>query len=441
MPDTLIQKILRGRSPGSVSVGDIAICDVDLAVLIDIQFRHGRLEDIVAVNDPDKIAVILDHAVPAPSISDAEYGKQARAFAAAHGIKRFYDVGRHGIVHQVVAERGLARPGSVLACTDSHTCAAGAFATAARGLGPAEVIQILCTGQTWHIVPPTIRYELDGHKHDWINGKDIFLHIAGNYGDATGHAVEFGGPGITSLPIADRRTIATQGAEIGADFTLFPADAVCLDYLTSIPSDDGAGPGGSAGPGGRAEPGRAAASGDDLRELEADPGAEYAAVRTVDLDDIGPMVALPGGVIDNAEPAGELAGTRVDQAFIGSCANGQLPDLETAARVLRGRQVAPGTRLIVTPASQQVYAQASRLGYLADLAEAGAVVTNQTCGACFGYHMGVVAAGENCITASTRNFKGRMGSPDASVFMASPATVAASAVRGTITDVREVMEA
>ncbi|HEY1702542.1 MAG TPA: aconitase/3-isopropylmalate dehydratase large subunit family protein [Trebonia sp.] len=423
MPDTLIQKVLRGRSSGSVNVGDIAICDVDLAVLIDIQFRHGRLEDIVALHDPDKVVVVLDHAVPAPSISDAEYGKKARAFAAEHGITRFYDVGRHGIVHQVVAERGLARPGTILACTDSHTCAAGAFATAARGLGPAEVIQILCTGQTWHNVPPTIRYELDGLKHEWVNGKDIFLHIAGNYGDATGHAVEFGGPGVASLPIADRRTIATQGAEIGADFTLFPADATCLDYLSSVTPADSVAPG------------------DDLRELDADPGADYAAVRTVGLGDIGPMVALPGGVIDNAQPAGKLAGTRVDQAFIGSCANGQLPDLETAARVLRGRQVAPGTRLIVTPASQQVYARASRLGYLADLAEAGAVVTNPTCGACFGYHMGVVAAGENCITASTRNFKGRMGSPDASVFMASPATVAASAVRGTITDVREVMEA
>jgi hypothetical protein len=205
VPDTLIQKILRGRSPGPVNVGDIAICDVDLAVLIDIQFRHGRLEDIVALHDPDKVVVVLDHAVPAPSISDAEYGKKARAFAAEHGITRFYDVGRHGIVHQVVAERGLARPGTILACTDSHTCAAGAFATAARGLGPAEVIQILCTGQTWHNVPPTIRYELDGLKHEWVNGKDIFLHIAGNYGDATGHAVEFGGPGIISLTRVRRR--------------------------------------------------------------------------------------------------------------------------------------------------------------------------------------------------------------------------------------------
>jgi 3-isopropylmalate/(R)-2-methylmalate dehydratase large subunit len=420
VPDTLIQKILRGRSPGPVDVGDIATCDVDLAVLIDIQFRHGRIEDIVALHDPDKVAIVLDHAVPAPSISDAEYGKKARAFAAAHGITRFYDVGRHGIVHQVVAERGLARPGAVLACTDSHTCAAGAFATAARGLGPAEVIQILCTGQTWHIVPPTIRYELAGDKHEWVNGKDIFLHIAGNYGDATGHAVEFGGPGVASLPISDRRTIATQGAEIGADFTLFPADDACLGYLASVSPE---------GPGG------------DPRALDADPGADYAAVRAVDLGEVGPMVALPGGVIGNAEPAGQLAGTHVDQAFIGSCANGQLPDLATAARVLRGRQVAPGTRLIVTPASQRVYVEASRLGYLADLAEAGAVVTNPTCGACFGYHMGVVAAGENCITASTRNFKGRMGSPDASVFMASPATVAASAVRGTITDVREILEA
>ncbi|MCL2585134.1 MAG: aconitase/3-isopropylmalate dehydratase large subunit family protein [Streptosporangiales bacterium] len=421
MPETLIQKILRARSAdgpaASAGVGDIAICAVDLTVLIDLQFRHDRLDDVIAVHDPDTIVIVMDHAVPAPSVNDAEYAKMARAFAAEHRITRFYDVGRHGIVHQVVAERGLARPGTVLACTDSHTCAAGAFAVAARGLGPAEVLQIVCTGQTWHLVPPTIRYELRGSRHEWVNGKDVFLHIAGEYGDATGHAVEFGGPGVASLPMADRRTIATQGAEIAADFTLFPADDVCLDYLAEV------------------------APGDDLAELDADPGASYADVRAVDLSEIGPMVARPDGVIGNAAPAGDLAGTRVDQAFIGSCANGQLTDLETAARILRGKQVAPGTRLIVTPASQQVYLRASRLGYLADLAEAGAVVTNPTCGACFGYHMGVVAAGENCITASTRNFKGRMGSPEASVFMASPATVAASAVRGTITDVREIMEA
>jgi 3-isopropylmalate/(R)-2-methylmalate dehydratase large subunit len=276
------------------------------------------------------------------------------------------------------------------------------------------MLQIVCTGRTWYQVPPTLRYELTGEKHAFVNGKDLFLHIAGQYGDASDHAVEFGGSGLAALPMPDRRTIATQGAEIAADFTIFPADQPCLDYLAQVVP--------------------AAA----IQGLEPDPGARYAASRQVDLAGISPMVALPGSVINNAGPVGDVAGTKIDQAFIGSCANGQLSDLETAARILKGRQVASSTRLIVTPASQRIYAEAARLGYLADLAEAGATVTNSTCGACFGYSMGVLAPGEVCITASTRNFKGRMGSPEASVFMASPATVAASAIRGVITDAREL---
>ncbi len=415
MADTLIVKILRNRSGGTpLQAGDIAVCDVDLAAIIDIQFSHDRFGDITAIHDPDRVAIVMDHAVPAPSIRDAESGKKARAFAAAHGITKFFDVGRHGIVHQVLAEQGLVQPGMVVACTDSHTCAAGAVGAAARGLGPAEVLQIVCTGRTWYQVPPTVRYELTGAPHEWVNGKDVFLHVAAEYGAATGQCVEFGGPGLGQLPMTDRRTIATQGAEIGADFTLFPADDICLDYVRSAAPDA------------------------DLSPLAADRGAEYADVRPLELGRVSPMVALPGTVINNAGPVEQLTGTRVDQAFIGSCANGQLADLEVAARILRGRQVASTTRLIVTPASQRIYQQASRLGYLADLAEAGATITNPTCGACFGYHMGLVAAGETCITASTRNFRGRMGSPDASIFMASPATVAASALRGAIADVREI---
>lgn len=414
MPDTLIQKVLGRASGGPAAVGEIVVCDVDLTALIDIQFAHDRLGDVVEVADPDRIAIVFDHAVPAPSVRDAESGRKARAFAAEHGIRKVFDVGRHGIVHQVLAEQGLARPGSVIACTDSHTCAAGAVGAAARGLGPAEVLQIVCTGRTWYQVPPSVHYALSGRIHPWVNGKDVFLHIAGRYGDATGHAVEFGGPGLAGLPMTDRRTIATQGAEIGADFTIFPSDELCLDYVSAAAPDA------------------------ELMPVRPDEGAAYAAVRPVDLSAVPPMVARPGTVIDNTGPVSHLAGTRIDQAFIGSCANGQLADLETAARILKGQRVAPTTRLIVTPASQRIYAEASRLGYLADLVEAGATVTNPTCGACFGYHMGTLAAGEVCLTASTRNFKGRMGSADAEVYMASPATVAASAIRGSISDVREV---
>ena len=409
MPDTIIEKIL-ARSAGldAAEPGQIVTADVDMTVVIDVQFAHDRLADVRAVHDPEKVAVILDHAVPAPTPRDADHGAKARTFVAKHGIDRFYDVGRHGIVHQVMAEQGLVLPGTVVCCTDSHTCAGGALNSAARGLGPLEILQMICTGRTWYRVPPTIRYELVGRKPDHVNGKDVFLTIAGRHGDATDHAIEFGGPGLASVPMSDRRTIATQGAEVGADFTLFPHDEVTESYLADVAPD--------------------------ASYLPSNPDADavYADVRTVDLGAIEPMVGLPGTVIDNAVPVRALERVRVDQAFIGSCANGQLADIEVAARIVAGRQVAPGVRLIVTPASQQVYLEAVKRGYVATLVEAGAVVTNSTCGACFGYHMGVLAPGEVCVTSSTRNFRGRMGSAEAEVYMASPATVAASALIGHI---------
>jgi 3-isopropylmalate/(R)-2-methylmalate dehydratase large subunit len=411
MSMTMIEKIL-ARKAGlpEVHVGDTITVDVDMCVMIDLQFATMWLQPL-RINDPDKVAIVMDHAVPAPTIKDAAGGSAARKFAQEFGIERFFDVGRHGICHQVIAENGLARPGEILACTDSHTCAAGAYNTAARGLGPAEVYSILCTGRTWFQIAPTIRYEFVGTRPVWVSGKDIFLHIADRYGDATNHNLEYGGPGLASIPINDRRTIATQGAEISADFSTFGVDDILADFL-------------------------AGAGVMDYQAVEADGNARYAAVREIDLSTLEPYVARPGTVSRNGVPVSQIERRKIDQAFIGSCANGQLEDLRIAARILRGKQVAPGVRLLVTPASQHVYREAMRLGYLQDIADAGAVVTNSTCGACFGYHMGIVGPGEVCLTSSTRNFTGRMGSPEAEIYMASPATVAASAICGYITDPR-----
>jgi 3-isopropylmalate/(R)-2-methylmalate dehydratase large subunit len=411
MSMTMIEKIL-ARKAGllEVHVGDTVTVDVDMCVLIDLQFATMWLQPL-RINDPDKVAIVMDHAVPAPTIKDAAGGSAARSFVQEFGIERFFDVGRHGICHQVIAENGLARPGEILACTDSHTCAAGAYNTAARGLGPAEVYSILCTGRTWFQIAPTIRYEFVGSRPAWVSGKDIFLHIADRYGDATNHNLEYGGPGLASIPINDRRTIATQGAEISADFSTFGVDDVLADFL-------------------------ARAGVVDYQAVEADGNARYAAVREIDLSTLEPYVARPGTVSGNGVPVSQIERRKIDQAFIGSCANGQLEDLRIAAQILHGKQVAPGVRLIVTPASQHVYREAMRLGYLQDIADAGAVVTNSTCGACFGYHMGIVGPGEVCLTSSTRNFTGRMGSTEAEIYMASPATVAASAVCGYITDPR-----
>jgi 3-isopropylmalate/(R)-2-methylmalate dehydratase large subunit len=410
---TIIEKILaRKAGRDRVEVGEFVVCDVDMTVLIDLQFATLWASP-TRVADPDRLAVTMDHAVPAPSVSDADGGVRARAFVEQHGVERFFDVGRHGICHQVIAENGLARPGEILTCTDSHTCAGGAYNTAARGLGPVEVYSIMCTGKTWYQVAPTIRYELVGDKPDVISGKDVFLYIAGTYGDATNHNLEFGGPGLASVPMNDRRTIATQGAEVSADFTTFPVDELCREFLDART---------------------------DRPYEPADPDADatYAAVREVALDELEPYVARPGGVAHNAMPVSQIEECPVDQCFIGSCANGQLEDLRIAADVLRGNHVAPGVRLIVTPASQAVYNQAVKAGYVEALSEAGAIVTNSTCGACFGYHMGLLGAGEVCLTASTRNFRGRMGSPDAEIYMASPYTVAAAAIAGHVIDPRKV---
>jgi 3-isopropylmalate/(R)-2-methylmalate dehydratase large subunit len=410
---TMIEKILaRAAGRDTVAVGDTVVVDVDMTVLIDLQFSAGWIEPR-KIADPDKVAVVMDHAVPAPTLQDATGGTIARRFVKQFGIEKFFDVGRHGICHQVIAENGLALPGQVLACTDSHTCAAGAYNCAARGLGIAEVLSVMCTGKTWFTIAPTIRYELKGQLPPHVSGKDVFLHIAGTYGDATNHNLEYGGPGLKSLPMSDRRTIATQGAELSADFSIFGMDETCRDFLQTV----------SSAP---------------FRAVDADADARYSHTRAVDLNSLAPYVALPGTVSNNAVPVTELENRTLDQCFIGSCANGQLDDLRVAADILRGKQVADRVRLIVTPASQAVYREAMRLGYLQDIADAGGVVTNSTCGACFGYHMGVVGPGEVCLTSSTRNFRGRMGSPDAEIFMGSPATVAASALTGVITDPRRV---
>ncbi|MFE4873724.1 aconitase/3-isopropylmalate dehydratase large subunit family protein [Streptomyces sp. NPDC056682] len=410
---TMMEKILaRKAGVDRVGAGDTVVCDVDMTVMIDLQFATNWIQPL-KINDPARVAVIMDHAVPAPNVHDAIGGTHARAFARDFAIEKFYDVGRHGICHQVIAENGLARPGEILACTDSHTCAGGAFNTAARGLGPAEVYAILCTGKTWFQAAPTIRYEFTGTKPNAVSGKDIFLYLAGTYGDATNHNLEYGGSGLASIPMNDRRTIATQGAEISADFSTFPIDHLARDFLAAR----GAAPG-------------------SYTAADPDPDAAYAAVRTVDLSSLEPYVARPGTVSHNSLPVSAIEKRPVNQCFIGSCANGQLEDLKTAADIVRGRTVAPGVRLLITPASQEVYRDAMRAGYLQDLADAGAVVTNSTCGACFGYHMGLLAPGEVCLTSSTRNFPGRMGSPDAEIYMASPATVAASALTGHVTDPR-----
>ncbi|HEX3537625.1 MAG TPA: aconitase/3-isopropylmalate dehydratase large subunit family protein [Stellaceae bacterium] len=406
---TIVEKIFaRASGQPQVRPGDLAVVDVDIAVMMDTSFHANTRRDILKVHDPDKVAVIYDHMVPAPDKASAEAQTYGRDFVRRFGITRFHDVGPdQGISHAVVADRGYALPGTVLVCSDSHTCASGAFNCAARGIGAPDLLAAVTTGKAWFRVGETVRYQLSGVLRPGVYAKDLFLHIAGTWGHHTNQNVEFGGPGLAGLGIDARRTIATMGAELSAEFATFEADERLVLYVRERnPSP--------------------------FTSVAPDPDTDYADRRDIDLSKIEPLVALPDAVIKNSVPVGEVAGEPIQQAFIGSCANGTLDDLAEAARVVAGRKVAPGVRFLVTPGTQSVYRAALKAGYIAALIEAGAVVTPATCGACFGGHMGVLGPGETCITASTRNFKGRMGDPTARIYMASPATVAASAIAGKI---------
>jgi 3-isopropylmalate/(R)-2-methylmalate dehydratase large subunit len=415
---TMAEKILaRHAGMNQVTTGDIVTCKVDLAVNHDMFFTvSGQInyERINKIADPDKCMVLLDHAVPAPTAKDAEGGVKARAFVKKHGIKNFIDVGDHGVIHQLLPERGYIKPGMLVACGDSHTCAAGAMNCAARGFGPADMVYTWCTGENWYQVSPTILYWLKNSLPYPVMGKDLFLYIAGMYGDAVNKNVEFGGPGLTSMEIPERQSVSTMCAEINAEFAIFPFDEKLASYL----DEHGV---------------------KDYAPIEPDPDAHYDTVREIDLSSLTPYVALPHFIPSNCRPVENLEGMSIHQVIIGSCSNGRVSDLAMAAKILKGKRVAPGVRLIVTPATQRVYLEALRDGYIETLVEAGAVVTNATCGACYGGHMGLIGSGERCLSTTTRNFKARMGSAESEVMLCSPATAAASALRGFITDPRKMV--
>ena len=411
MPMNAIEKILvRHSEQKVVQPGDVVMVDVDVTV----QFDHAR-PDVLKIANPEKLVMVHDHVVPAPTVQAANNAKRLRDFVERFGIENYFPVGKHGISHVLVAENGFALPGQILVNADSHTCSSGAMNCLARGMGGPEMLYILCKGQTWYLVGPTTKVVLEGSLPERVYPRDIIHFIPGTYGDFAGRNLEWYGDGLSAIGIDGRLTMATISAELSAEFSLFPYDDVLADYLE-----------------GRARW--------PFEPAFPDEDAGYEQTITIDLSTLEPQVVLPDRVAWNTKGVAEVAAERikVDQAFIGSCANGRISDFAVAAEIVQGKTIAPGTRMIVTPGSQDILLEAIRLGYVETLMEAGAVVTNSTCGACFGGHMGLLGDGEVCITASTRNFKGRMGSPDASVYMGSPATVAASALAGYIADPRGI---
>ena len=412
----MAEKILAAHGGVStVKPQDVVEVTPDTIMLIDVNFQIPTMGwEFLKIADPERVLVIFDHWAPAKDIGTATAHRLGREFVRKFGIKRFHDVGlRQGISHQIVGEEGYALPGDILVCVDSHTCSAGAFNAVGRGLGTAEITSATCLGKTWFQCGETVRYELEGSICEFVTPKDVFLHIANLYGAHMLQNMEFHGPVVERWQIDERRALATMCAEVGVEFALFPCDEKLDRYLRA-----------------RGKTGFA--------PVVPDPDARYAAERRIDVTGIEPMIALPHQVMNNCKPVGELGDVKVDQCFIGACCNGTLGDIKIAAQIVKGRKVAEDVRFIVTPASQKVYGQAVEAGYVTSLLEAGAVVTSATCGACGGGSLGVLAPGERAISAGPRNFKGRMGSPEAEIFLGSSASVAASALTGRITDPRRV---
>jgi 3-isopropylmalate/(R)-2-methylmalate dehydratase large subunit len=405
----IVEKILaKASGHATVAPDDLVIAAVETSVMIDGMFSPTMWRDILKVADPAKVVIVFDHLVPAASAASAAAHGVGRAFAKRFGISRLHDVGYdQGISHVVVTDYAYALPGTVLVNGDSHACGGGAYNCAARGVGYPDMYLAITKGIAWFRVGETIRYEFQGRLKPGVSAKDIFLHIAGHFGGHVNQNVEFGGPGMSALSLDARRTIAIMGAELSAQFVIFEPDEALIDFVRQRNSKP-------------------------FEPYWPDQDAHYAEVRTIDLSSICSLVALPDAVIKNVAPVSEVVGIAIDQAFIGSCANGALEDLAAASAVVKGGRVKEGVRFIVTPGSQAIYRAALEAGYIKTLLDAGAVVTSATCGACIGGHMGVLGPNETCITASTRNFKGRMGDPSARIYMASPATVAASALAGII---------
>jgi 3-isopropylmalate/(R)-2-methylmalate dehydratase large subunit len=391
---------------------------------------------VARVLDPDRLAVVIDHAVPAPTPQHAQNHAEVRAFVKEQGISHFFDVGR-GICHQVVSEEGLVWPGQLILGADSHTTHFGWLGAFGTGVGRTEVAALWATGELWLRVPETMKVVVTGELGRGVTAKDLCLHLIGRLGAEGGLylSIEFSGPAVERLSLESRMVIPNMMAEFGAKNAYLPPDEKVFAYLAHGRLRKAAGPQADAE---AATPAfRALQSEIQASALYPDADAAYVAVHAFDAAQIEPMVSGPHRV-DKAQPVSALRGQRLHQAFLGTCTNGRLEDIAAAAEVVKGKRVAAGTRFIVIPASSEVYTAALRAGYLQTLVEAGAVIGVPGCGPCMGNHLGILAPGEVCLSTANRNFKGRMGQPDAEIYLASPAVVAASAITGFITNPREL---
>jgi len=415
----ILEKILaRASGKEHVSPQEIVEARIDSAMVHDLTgpmtVQSWRKLGETRIRDPDRLVVIFDHLVPPPTEQATKAQRMMRDFVEEQGIKNFYEIGRGGICHQVMPEKGHVHPGDVIVGADSHTCTCGAFGAFSTGIGSTEMAAVLATGRLWFKVPRTIKINVHGSFAPFVTSKDLILQVLGKLGvsGANYRGIEFTGPTIEDMSIAGRMTLCNMSVEAGAKTGILAPDTKTVEYLSSR-------------------------GGGSSQTLKSDEDAEYERTIDVEASALTPQIARPSSP-DNVAPVEDLSETRIDQAFLGSCANGRTEDLRIAARILKGKRLHDRVRMIVTPASQDVYRECLREGLLDIFTESGATVTNPGCGVCIGIHMGVLGPGDVCISSSNRNFVGRMGSPQAEIFLASPATVAASAITGKITDPRRL---
>ena len=411
---TMTQKILAAHAGlDSVVAGQLIMADLDLVLGNDITspvaIKEMDKNGLDSVFDKDKIALVPDHFVPNKDIKSAEHCKCVREFAIKNEITNYFEVGEMGIEHALLPEKGLTVAGDVIIGADSHTCTYGALGAFSTGVGSTDMAAGMATGKTWFKVPSAIKFNIVGKPSKWVSGKDVILHIIGMIGvdGALYRSMEFVGEGIKNLTMDDRFTIANMAIEAGAKNGIFPVDELTEAYLKEHAKRP-------------------------YKVYEADPDAEYDEEYTIDLSTLRPTIAFPH-LPENTKTIDEIKEPlKIDQVVIGSCTNGRIDDLRIAAKILKGRHIKKGMRLIVIPATQSIYLQAMEEGLLRTFIEAGGVVSTPTCGPCLGGYMGVLAENERCVSTTNRNFVGRMGHITSEIYLASPAVAAESAVKGYI---------
>jgi len=418
MASTIAEKILaRASGKKDVESGEIVDANVDLAMSHDNTALVAKIFKKIGVKkvwDPKKITIVLDHRSPANTIKSAENQKFIREFVKEQNILNFFDVGE-GICHQILPEKGFVRPGMLIVGTDSHTTTYGAFGAFSPGIGATDMAAVWAIGKLWLKIPETLRFNISGKLSKHVMSKDIILYVIGRIGadGANYMACEFYGNAVENMSIDGRMCISNQAMEAGAKAAIIPPDKQTFDYLKSRIKEK-------------------------LDVVYSDDDAKYEKTFDFDVADIEPQIACPDRV-DNVEPVSKVTGITINQAVLGSCTNGRLEDLSVAAEILKSKTISKDVRMIVVPASRLVYLEAIRKGYIQTFLKAGATVVNPGCGPCLGLHQGVLADGECVISSTNRNFKGRMGSPGAQIYLGSPATVAASALKGEITDPRNMI--